>query len=351
MTDEDVHPSDDPDNPHQPYDISKYTTIEDANITLNNSKNASELSVLYINIVSLSGNIDDLTNFLAEFDNNPDLILLSETKITDKVNTNYIPHLDNYTYRNMPSKTFFGSTGVFFHNSLVPTFRNDLSCSEKGLYEMLWFDITSKKRKSTFGIVYRHTGTTDIPSFTNRLEKIVRKLNSEKNNFYIFGDYNINLFDTETYNISEFANTMFSHNVVNLINKATRFPIGAQWGSPSLLDHVWTNQPLLVKNIDMIVNPISDHRPTLVTLQEKFDTNINNGNFTFKRDFKNFDPEAFNRSLGELSSNDLSAPNVHEKFQLLQFHIRDPLINMHLLGSIRNASKNLKQSPGSHKVY
>ena len=160
------------DNPHHPYDVSKYSSIAEANVSLNESSNARQLSVLYVNIVSLFYNIGELTRLLSQFDKKPDLIVLSETKITDKVHSDYNPHINGYSFKNMPSKTHFGSAGVFFHNSLDPIFRDDLNCTEKGLYQMLWFDINSQNRKTTFGILYRHGGNTEIPFFTNRLEKL-----------------------------------------------------------------------------------------------------------------------------------------------------------------------------------
>ena len=61
------------------------------------------------------------------------------------------------------------------------------------------------------------------------MENVINKLVREKANFYIFGDYNINLLKTdEKYNISEFVNSMHSHNALNMINKPTRFLIGNQ---------------------------------------------------------------------------------------------------------------------------
>ena len=124
---------------------------------------------------------------------------------------------------------------------------------------MLWFDVSCIGRNApinTIGIVYRHQGSTNIPSFTSRMENILNKLNHERANFYIFVDYNINLIKTDdVHNISEFVNSMYSHSAVNLVNKPTRFPIGAQIGRPSLLDHLWTNMPFYVNKIDLIITP------------------------------------------------------------------------------------------------
>ena len=241
------------------YDLAKYCTVEEANYSLNMSS-TNNLTILYINIKSLYFNDDDFNSLLTNFDKKPDIIAFSETKITEKSHTNYHPFLDGYKYHGVKSKTHFGSVGFFTRNNFVPTRRHDLNCSEKGLFEMIWFDVFSggnNSAKTTIGVVYRHCGRTDIPSFTRRLGNIVSKLNREHANYFILGDYNADLLKIdEFYQISDFVNNMHSLNAVNLVNIPTRFPIGNQVGSPSILDHFWTNQPTRVINIELIVNPI-----------------------------------------------------------------------------------------------
>ena len=159
-------------------EFAKYCMLEEANCTLN-SANIGDLSILYINIVSLPCNMDKLINFLSKFDKKPDLIALSETKITEKRNTNYHPHIENYTFFGIKSKSCFGSVGIFARNEFTCKKRNDLNCSEEGLYETLWLDISSSdinSPKTTIGVVYRHTGEATIPHFTTRMENIINKL-------------------------------------------------------------------------------------------------------------------------------------------------------------------------------
>ena len=302
-------------------EFAKYCMLEEANCTLN-SANIGDLSILYINIVSLPCNMDKLINFLSKFDKKPDLIALSETKITEKRNTNYHPHIENYTFFGIKSKSCFGSVGIFARNEFTCKKRNDLNCSEEGLYETLWLDISSSdinSPKTTIGVVYRHTGEATIPHFTTRMENIINKLIREKANYYIFGDYNINLIKTDdVYNISEFVNTMHSLNSINFINSPTWFPRGNQPGNPSILDHFWTNQPARIKKVDLIIDPISDHRPTLCVFKmNKKITPLPSKNI-YVRDMKNFDHDAFNVSLSNFEP---SSSNIDQCFSQLQAHI------------------------------
>ena len=313
------------------FDIANHCTIHDANTTLNTAR-IGDLSILYVNIVSLPCNMNKLQNFLSKFDKKPDVIGLSETKITEKCNQHYHPHLDNYEYISVKSKSHCGSVGVFIREELEFNIRTGLNCSEYKQFEMLWLDVWEKGRiiyKTTMGIICRHGGLTNIPCFTSRMETILSKLNHEKNNnFHIFGDFNINLLKMdESHNISEFVNLLHSLNVINMINKHTRFPIGKQIGNPSLLDHFWTNQPHRLKYINLIVDPISDHRPILFIMNAKKKI-TKTCNSYYMRDMQNFNLEAFNDSLFEFRQNNINLSEPNQKFVNIQKHILD-CINKH----------------------
>lgn len=237
----------------------EYYSYESLKNTLSNTT-SSDLVVMHVNICSLPRRIDDLNNMLHFLNVNPDIIGLSETRITTKVNAFYHPHLENYSFYQSNSSTHSGSVGVFIKNSLSVNPRNDLDISVPGLFETVWFDIDHglRNKKSTFGIIYRHPGVTDIPFFERRLELALRKIHLKKSDFYIFGDFNCNsLHYDQSTNIKSFVDMMHSQSCVNLINKPTRFPRGEQIGTPSLLDHFYTNQISKVKNIGLLVDDIS----------------------------------------------------------------------------------------------
>ena len=252
------------------FDVSQYTDISNAIPTLRAAK-SGDLTVLYMNIVSLPFHWTDFSDFLKDLEEKPDIIALSETKITEKCYTYYNPYLEGYRFKRVLSKTHFGGVGFFIRNNLSFTLRHDLNCSWQSLFEMIWFEVSSSSsnaQKSVIGIVYRHSSIPNIPCFTRKMENVINTLNREKANYYILGDFNCNLLKINKYpNIADFVNSMHSLNVLNLMNKPTRFPRGKQNGRPSILDHLWTNQPHHISKVNLIKDDISDHTPMVFSIE------------------------------------------------------------------------------------
>ena len=97
--------------------------------------------MIHVNISSLPRRLNELTNTLATLNFYSDVIALTETKITAKVNSYFNPYIENYTFYQSQSNTSSGSVGIFVKNSLVVNLRNDLDISFPGLFETVWFDI------------------------------------------------------------------------------------------------------------------------------------------------------------------------------------------------------------------
>ena len=145
-----------------------------------------EISVLYMNIRSIVFNFDEFTNYIAQFDVKPDIIALSETKITDKVNEN--PHVDiaGYNFIFSKSPTCFGGVGLYISVKIDYKVREDLDITKKqGCHcETLFIELNSnKKKKQVIGIVYRHPKSPTNPNyrkFTSEYEKVLLKLANER---------------------------------------------------------------------------------------------------------------------------------------------------------------------------
>ena len=293
-------------------------------------KENNGITAIHVNIRSLPARINDLTNTFAMLDFYPDIIGLSETKLTTKTNSHYNPDIPNYTFFQSQSSNCSGSVGVFVKNSFVVKVRSDLDLTAPGLFESIWLDIENKygKKKTTFGIFYRHPGFADIPFFQRKLDLSLEKLDREKNSYFLMGDFNINslLYDDNS-NIRDFVNMIHSHSVVNLINKPTRFPIGAQLGSPTLLDHFYTNHPNKIGNIGLLVHDISDHFPIVAIINENIKKIEESDVCPYVRDFRGFNEDAFKNSL--LHFDDDESRDIDNRLDVFHDHILN-CINKHI---------------------
>ena len=326
----------------------KYYKIGDLKNMIENIK-ISDLKLIYLNISSLNQNMDKLINLLAVTNFTPDIIALTETKITTTVNLDFHPILPNYTFFNTPSTTASGGAGIFIRNSLKFILRNDLSCSKDALFETIWVDIFSGKNnesKCTIGVIYRHNGLQELPTFNEYLESVFERLTISQNKFYICGDFNIDTLKWEEFPIiADFIDTMISYNALMLINKPTRFPIGNQIGTPSILDHFYTNDETNVINNGLLLSDITDHLPFFVVIQSSLTQNVIKNDFLI-RDYRNADAIEFNRLIDEfnpyLNSNTLS---IDEKFQKLQEHIIHCIEKIIPLRKLTKREISFKQKP------
>ena len=285
-------------------------------------KRDNDLTVMYANISSLPLHMHELTNTLAQLNFIPDIIGLSETRITTKCNSYVNPSIPNYKYYQSQSSNNAGSVGVFIHNSMNVKIRHDLDITIPGLFETKWFDIDSKNRnkKITFGLVYRHPGPTDIPYFERCMEAVMSKLSSGNSNYYIFGDFNVNsLLYSKVFNITSFVDMMHSHSAVNLINKPTWFPRGNQPGAPSLLDHFYTNNVGTVTNLGLLENDISDHIPIVATIRAHPIINKIENPFPYVRDFKKLNLQELHNSLNRFTQFSFETDDLDTKCKKNKF--------------------------------
>ena len=305
----------------------KYLSRDDIKHIMN-TKNKCDVSILYLNIGSVPAHIDELQSFLVATNCYPTIIALAETKITETVNTDYNPKLENYTYKNIKSSIYCGGVGFFIKNEIIDNvkIRDDLNIWQSKMWETLWLEIEFNKTTNFIGLVYRHNGWVDIPFFSRTIEKNMKKLTSAKNKnakFYIVGDFNANVLKyDESQNISDFIDMMYSYNAIMLVNKPTRFPIGNQHGDPSIIDHFYTNDPLSIKKFGIIPNSISpDHYglfaiiENVTTKKERKKANI------FIRDYKNANINALRESLSLFDPAYLNGQSIETKFQMFQSHI------------------------------
>ena len=236
-------------------DTEYYSDLEVSKIFL--EKSSTEISCLYVNIRSIVCNYDILTRFIKQLKDKPDIIALSETKITTQVNQNANVEMPGYVFKYTKSSTMAGGVGFYISDQLDFDIRGDLGINKPECHcETLFIQLESKQKcKQIFGIFYRHP-RYDYQKFAQEYEKLLLKLTNEKCNFLITGDFNIDFLRIgKKPAVEKFADMVYSSGAFMPINQPTRVPIHTEKccgqnnkklkkckrGQPSILDHAYLN--------------------------------------------------------------------------------------------------------------
>ena len=93
------------------------------------------------------------------------------------------------------------------------------------------------------------------------MEELFSKLSSNNKEFYIMGDFNIDLLKAHSNSFTKnYPDNLISYSVKCTINKPTRCTIN----SKTLLDHIYTNNSKYYNVSGIVEYDISDHLPTFI---------------------------------------------------------------------------------------
>ena len=134
--------------------------------------------------------------------------------------------------------------------------------------ECLWLEVSENvNSQSEFivSVIYRHPVQTTVNNFLQSFSTCETHLSKSKANFYILGDFNINLHHANrSHSATEYINTIISNRAVPLITK----PTTVTDTSSTIIDHIITNNfksnlyPAVIK-VD-----ITDHYPILCIIEK-----------------------------------------------------------------------------------
>ena len=277
---------------------------------LSTSFNTPQFSILHLNIRSIQKNLNKLQQFLCEIDFLPDVIALSEIWVSET--SFFKPNLNGYEYVFESSKNKAGGVALFIKDSINYSLRNDLKFNSF-MCENLWIELwSSKSKKEIIGVIYRHP-SHDFSDFQLAFEKTLFNLNNYKCNYYICGDFNIDLHKHRT---QSYIDTIGSLGCNQLITSPTR--INKTFHTSSLLDHFYSNKLENCIRAKTLIHDISDHFPILAIISEN-NTNerlIKSSNKQFRiRNMKNFEESSFLKDL-ELNLNFTITENSEENFDI-----------------------------------
>ena len=266
-------------------------------------------SIVHNNLNGLEHKFDLLQQFINSTEFDIDVICISETSQREDIEFASNVHLNGYKDPvSLGSKSAKGGVAIYTKCNLKIKRRIDLDKVDNS-FEIVWVEIQVDKSKNILiGCAYRHPNG-NIDDFITYTSKCIKKINKEKKECYLSGDFNQDLLKFSTINkTAEFINTMTSLNLLPTILQPTRVTDH----SFTIIDNIFSNsfdKESISGNILML---LSDHFPQFLII----DKNIPKLKKTdlFKRDMSNFNEQDFIDDISIQNWNSTNFDNVNDRF-------------------------------------
>ena len=218
-------------------------------------------SIFHMNIASLNLHKEELETSLSLLDTKFDIIGITETKFIKGVAPIIDPKLPGYKHHHTPTESSKGGVLMYIREGISYTRKGNL---ENTMYkskelESVFYEVENPGKKSEiYGCIYRHP-CMDADLFNEYLEKLLKKITSEKKIAFLMGDFNMDLLKTETdEKIGNYYDTWNSHLFVPHITLPTRITTR----SKTLIDNIFSNDPDFANGVSgNFTFSISDHLP------------------------------------------------------------------------------------------
>ena len=236
--------------------------------SINSEKN--DFRIMQLNIRGISSKIDEL-NYLINntfVNDNPDVILLCETWLTDNSPNPHIPGY-NLVLNNRLTK-HGGGVAILIADNIQH--REVINYNKHETYESCFVEIKTKNREFLVGSIYRPPNT-DPNGFSDWLKETISHL--KNSNEVIIGlDHNMDLLKTDKHKPTQhFIDTLLDMDLMPTISRPTRLT----HTSATLIDNIIVDQKEN-ENFDsyVLIDNTSDHLPCITIL---------NGILTCKKDY------------------------------------------------------------------
>ena len=133
--------------------VCNYLGIHDLNTAFSGMK-LNDLSLVHVNIRSLSKNLNKFENMLDRLDRKPDIICITETKLNENIVSDpdhsdpKVINLPNYKFYHTISTTNAGGAGLYVANICTYKVRNDLNICIDGECEAKFIEIITSSKNS-----------------------------------------------------------------------------------------------------------------------------------------------------------------------------------------------------------
>ena len=326
---------------------------------------SNQLNIVHLNACSIQFKKDSISALIQTLKRPPDLLCITESWLQDS-NKDFCNIPGYYGFHLCRSTRQHGGVSVFAANNLQVSQLSNLTFINEDI-EINTVCVSFPSISYTICTIYRPQIKTErVENFTLKLSEILSMEELRNKNVIVIGDLNIDLLihhnDIPTGN---FLSTMQTLNFFIHISRPTRFPIGNQTGSPSLLDHIFTNFHHNFQT-GILHYDISDHLPVFINIPLLFKDNSENSCQTIKKQYRIYsiaNKSKFTDLVSNtnwdllMNSNDVNrntetfinhVKSLHEDcFPLKTKHvslkrIQSPWISNGVINSIRNKNKFFK---------
>ncbi|KAK6166964.1 hypothetical protein SNE40_022160 [Patella caerulea] len=206
----------------------------------------------HLNINRFYSKFDEVKDFILDESNKIDILGLTETFLHSKINVAYINISNFEIIRKDRCNKIGGGLIMYVKSNIIFKRRPDL---EIGDIETIWIEITPKYRKSfLLCLVYRPLASN--LNWYNIFESPLNIINSSNIPLYIMGDINID------FNVNvpkQWSEILTINNLHQLVDSPTR----CTQNTETTIDHLYTNAPDTVIELNVPVYGLSDHYPVI----------------------------------------------------------------------------------------
>ena len=269
-----------------------------------NHDTTNYINIIHSNVNGFLCHADNINEFINHSTNTVfDAICLTETSLKSDVAIPDSALPEGYSPYSTGTLSAKGGATIFVKNTHSITEREDLNIQTKE-YESIWVEINNKKKNIVIGCVYRHPHYKNLPDFSEYMSNAFSKLNKEKKEVYITGDFNLDLLQYETNNkCRDFYNLITSFGFLPLITQPTRFCNTSQ----TLIDNIFTNTFNRECDSGNILIEFADHLTQFVSITK--DINYTKNIPVYKLDQSKFDQQKFLQDLSTQTFIQTEDPN------------------------------------------
>ena len=228
-------------------------------------RSSNDFTLIQQNIRGINSKIGDIKHLIENTYESgyPDCILLCETWLGPHSPTVKIAGY-NFVHTDRVGKKG-GGVGILLSDCIKHKDRSDLKIDNQEC-ESCFLEVKTKNKPIIIGSIYRPPNS-NVCEFVTKLEKLIRKINLEKNKHIIIGlDHNMDLLKSSIHKqTNDFTEMLLDNGMVPTITKPTRI----SKTTATLIDNILISEDLQEKfSSGILIDNSSDHLPCYATLKD-----------------------------------------------------------------------------------